>query len=870
MLKKILLYLLFQTLGFGQQTTISGYVVDNLNRGIESASVLILDESNTTMAYTFTKATGFFELTLLKPETNYKLVASSLGFYKDVIVLDFKTKRNIEITIALKENTETLKEVIIDTNPVKGDTTSFKTAKFTNQTEQTVEDVLKKIPGIEVQKDGSIKAHGKFINKLLVEGEDVFDKNYKILSKNLDAKVLDMVQILDNYEDNPIFKRMFNSSEKIAINLKLKKDKKNIWFGNLNLGAGVVSNNRWKESLNIGLLRKKIKLFYFGDYNNLGEKATDLITENINDNNYFAEERFEKTTKRVFGINSNENTSFSKSQSIFNKALLNSISFTTKVQPNFSVRGVGFFTNDMQNQDAFSETKYAISTNPITFIENSNYQNNKTLASMELEFKYYPNQKNYFTNLFIYKNNPATVFSSLQYNDSQINQGANLKNQIIFNHLHHTFTFGKNKVINNYFYFGYDTGNSQNTIASPLLNNYLTGSYYGLVNQNIEKELMYYGVKSKFISKFKKLDHLIDFNFENNVETISNVFLINGNSIPNFENNLKLKQTIFDLGNTFRYNFNEKISLSTSLNYSNTNFAFYDNQNNINLINPRILFSISKTVLGNFTFLYSKNSTRPEINTLTKNSILTNYRSFNKGFEYQKPLENDIFSLNHSLLNDKKRFAVNTSLSYSNLKTIVGAETTIDQNFIFSNYILTLGGKNYNGNFDYVNYIRSIKTSFKLETNQNFSTSLIKVNNNEFVNLKNYSSFYKFSGTTFLTSPFNFDFGFVLNYSESIYNQIISKNKTQEAFLKMNYNLNDVFIFEINSSFYKINDTNYYFINALFNYNPKQSKLSYRMAFNNVLNQNEFTTVSIDSYNSYKSTVNLVPRYVLLNCKYRF
>ncbi len=865
-----MLCFLFQTLAFAQQIKISGFVKDNLNRGIESASVLILDESKNTMAYTFTKTTGFFELILLKPETNCKLVASSLGFYKETLLLDFKTKNYTDVTIVLKENTETLKEVIIDTNPVKGDTTSFKTAKFTNQTEQTVEDVLKKIPGIEVQKDGSIKAHGKYINKLLVEGEDVFDKNYKILSKNLDAKVLDAVQILDNYEDNPIFKKIFNSSDKVAINLKLKKDKKNIWFGNVSLGAGVVSDNRWKESLNIGLLRKKIKLFYFGDYNNLGEKATDLIKENINDNSYFAEERFEKTTKRLFGINSNENASFSKSQSVFNKALLNSVSFTTKVQPNFSVRGVGFYTNDHQTQDSFSETKYTISASPITFIENSNYQNSKTLASIELEFKYYPNSKNYFTNLFVFKNNPATVFNSIQYNDSQINQGSNLKNQIIFNHLHHTFTFGKNKVINNYFYFGNDKGNHQNAIASPLLNSYLTGNDYGIVNQNFDKELLYFGVKTKFISKFNKLDHLIDFNFENNSETIANGFLVNGNSNATFENNLKLKQTILNLGNTFRYNFSEKIALSASVNFSNTNFDFYENKNNINLINPRILLNINKSLLGNFNFLYSKNSTLPEINSLIKNSILTNYRSFSKGFEYQKPLENEIFSFTHSLLNDRKRFAVNTSLSYTNFKTITGTENTIDQNFIFSNYIVTKGGKNYNGNFDYVNYIRSLKTSFKLETNQSLSTSLIKVNSIEFIDLKNYSSLYKFSGTTFLTSPFNFDFGFSLNYSESIYNQITSKNKTQEAFLKINYNLKDVFIVEMNSNFYKINDTTYSFLNAIFNYNPKQSKLSYRMVFNNLVNQNEFTTVSIENYSSYKSTINLVPRYVLLNCKYRF
>ena len=870
MQKKILFYLIFQTLAFAQQTKISGFIDDNLNRGIESASVLILDESKNTLAYTFTKNSGYFELTVLKPDANLYLVASSLGFYKQTMPLDFKTKNDSNITIVLKESTETLKEVIIDTNPVKGDTTSFKTSKFINQTEQTVEDVLKKIPGIEVQKDGSIKAHGKFINKLLIEGEDVLDKNYKVLSRNLDAKVLDVVQILDNYEDNPIFKRIFNSSDKVAINLKLKKDKKNIWFGNLNVGAGVLSDNRWKESLNVGLIRKKIKLFYFADYNNLGEKSTDLITENSNENSYFTDERFEKTTKSLFAINSNENATFSKSQSVFNEALLNSISFTTKLQPNFLVRGVGFFTNDNQNQNSFSQTSYTISDNPITTVENSNYKNSKTLASIELEFKYYPNKKNYFTNLFIYKNNPTSIFNSLQYNDSQINQGSTLKNQIIFNHLHHTFTFGKNKVINNYFYFGNDKGNHQNAIASPLLNNYLSGNDNGIVNQNFKKELLYFGVKSKYISRFKKLDHLIDLNFENNTETNKNNFLVNGNANANFENNIKLTQSILNVGNTFRYNFNEKIVLSASLNYANTNFNVDENKNNISLLNPKIVLNIYKSVLGSFSFLYSKNSTLPEINALIKNPNLTNYRSFSKGFNYLKPFENDIFSFTHSLLNDKKRFAVNTSLVYSNLKTIAGTENTIDQNFIFSSYILTKGGKNYNGNFDYINYIRRLKTSFKIETNQNLSTSLINVNSNTFVDLKNYSSLYKFTCNTFLTSPFNFNFGFTLNYSKSFYNQIISKNNTQEAFFNINYNLKDVFVAEFNSTLYKINGNNYSFLNAVLNYNPKQSKLSYRMIFNNLINQNEFTTRSIDNYSLNKSTINLVPRYVLLNCKYRF
>ena len=99
----------------------------------------------------------------------------------------------------LEKKAQILQELIIESSKkvrVEQDTTTIKVASFGNKTEQTLEDVLKKIPGIEVLKDGTIKAHGVSIDKLLVEGEDMFDKNYKLLSKNLDAICLMAILII--------------------------------------------------------------------------------------------------------------------------------------------------------------------------------------------------------------------------------------------------------------------------------------------------------------------------------------------------------------------------------------------------------------------------------------------------------------------------------------------------------------------------------------------------------------------------------------------------------------------------------------------------------------------------------------------------
>ncbi|WP_310557215.1 carboxypeptidase-like regulatory domain-containing protein [Flavobacterium sp.] len=871
MFKKIIFVFLFQTLVFSQEINISGLVKDNLNRGIVSASVLILDESNATIAYTYSNDLGFFNLRFTKRNTIYRVVVSSLGYQKresELLISENNMKLN---DIILNEKMETLTEVLIENKPIKkeGDTTTIKIAKFINQTEQTIEDILKKIPGIEVQKDGSIKAHGKYIDKLLVEGDDIFDKNYKLLSKNLDAKVLDAVQILDDFEDNPILKNMV-SSNKVAINLKLKKNKKNIWFGNINLGAGVVSENRWKESINLGLLRKKVKLFYFADYNNSGEKATDLMIENINNNNLFGEDRYEKKTKPFYNISSNENNTFSKSQSIFNKALLNSLSFTTKLQSNLTMRGQSFFTNDNQIQDSFLETKYNIDSTPIVFLETNKYNEKKTVAAVEIELKYYPNVKNYFTNSFIYRNNPNTIFSNTIFNNSQINQSSKVKNQSMYNHLYHTFKISKKSILNNYLYFGNDKLVNRNKLLSPFLNDFLSVNNTSVSNQTFDHHLSYFGLKSKIISKHKKINYVLDFNSENNFETVNNDLIINNSNRNEYENRLNLKQNILSIGNSLRYSFSEKINLTTNVNYIYNNFDVYSNKGSVYLFNPQISLNIKDKSLGFFLFSISKNSKLPEINFLTNNFALNNYNGFTKGTTFDKITKNISYLLSHSLLNDEKRFAVNTTISYVDVKSTIGKESEINENFTFSKYMLVNGAKNHSINFNFINYFRSLKLSVKIETNQAFGINPTKVNDDEFVNLKTYSGNYKFSGNSYFSLPVNFDFGLTYNFYKSSFKFINSNNITKDAFFNLNYKISKTCLVEFNSVFYQLNSVNYSFLNTVVNYTPVASKLSYRILLNNITNEDSFAISTLDNYTSSTSSIKLIPRYLLLNIKYRF
>ena len=855
---------------FSQELTIKGKILDQQNRGIQNASVSLLDEKGDFLGYNFTDENGNYNITFEKLTTNNLTIEiSCLGYQK---VTQLINSSILTQNFTLEEKIETLNEIVLEAGKkirIEQDTTFIKVASFGNKTEQTVEDILKKLPGIEVLKDGTIKAHGKAIDKLLIEGEDMFDKNYKLLSKNLDAKVLDEVQIIDSFEDNPVFKKL-NNSDKVALNLKIKKGLDNIWFGNITLGSGIVSENRWKENLNLGLLKKKIKLFYFGDYNNLGEKATDLITANVIDKSTFGNDRFEYKAKSLYTISSNEVQFFSKTQSIFNNAFLNSISVSSKLKKNLSLRGVIYVANDNQNQNSSAITNYNLENNPISFTKNNLYTNKKTLASTELELKYTPNEKNYITNLFIFKNNPNKTANNLLFNSDQINQSSNANNYTLYNHFNHTIQVSKNKVLNNYFYIGNDKINEKSNIQSPFLNNFFNINDNEVINQNANNKLFFSGYKSKLISKFKKIDLTNSVNLEYNKEQFNNTFVAENQNISTYQNNTKLNLLNIIQENTLRYNFSKKIDLTSNINFQQTFLKNNSFSNDIFFINPSIYLNIKKTGFGNFSLSHSENNTLPEINQLTTNFQLTDYRSFLQGTTYNKPLKNQTTTFNYYFYNDEKRYSINTSVFYINSKSILNTSSNLTNDFNFNSYIQTKGSKSYNFNFSFVNYIRKLKLASKIETINSWITSPINVNSTDFTNSKNYINTIKYSATTYFKAPINFDFGFSYNYFQSTFQDIKTTNITKDYFLNINYKISNTILAESNNSLYLVNNQTYSFNNFVLSYTPLESKLSYRIILNNLINENQYTFISINNYSYYQSVIQLVPRYILGTIKYRF
>ncbi len=118
--------------------------------------------------------------------------------------------------------------------------------------------MLKKLPGIKVDKDGLVTAMGEQVKKILVDGEEFFGDDPTIATKNLQADAVHKVQVFDKKSDQAAFSGIDDGERSKTINLILKKDKKKGYFGKLDLGAGL--NDKWHNSAMINSFRDKIKL----------------------------------------------------------------------------------------------------------------------------------------------------------------------------------------------------------------------------------------------------------------------------------------------------------------------------------------------------------------------------------------------------------------------------------------------------------------------------------------------------------------------------------------------------------------------------------------------------------------------------------
>jgi len=271
-----LLFIFFAHPIFAQTFSIKGSVTDTLNANrLQFASVTLLRASDSVLeTFTRTGKNGEFQLTPRQEGTYLVMVTfPSFADYIDVVtvtkdkpvadmgVLPMVSKSHLLSEFVLKQQLGAIK--------IKGDTTEYVADSFRVRENATVEELLKKLPGIQVNKNGEVVAQGEKVQKILVDGEEFFTDDPAVVTKSLQAKAVDKVQVYDKKSDQSQFTGIDDGTREKTINLKLKDNMKKGYFGKVNVGGG--TDGFFENQGMINAFKAKRKISAFGIAANTGK-----------------------------------------------------------------------------------------------------------------------------------------------------------------------------------------------------------------------------------------------------------------------------------------------------------------------------------------------------------------------------------------------------------------------------------------------------------------------------------------------------------------------------------------------------------------------------------------------------------------------
>lgn len=446
----ILMLFVFGYIGvWGQNITLQGKITDKTDKtAIAGATVtLILQKDSTKKILKVSDNKGNFQFGNLLADA-YLLRISFTGYEKieQKIALQASNKDAIPFAISKIATELTGVTVVTKAQPVrqKGDTTEFSASQFKVNPDATAEDMIKKLPGITVAKDGTVTAMGEQIRKVTVDGREFFGDDATAALRNLPAEVIDKIQVFDRLSDQAQLTGFDDGNSQKTVNIVTKSGIKNGQFGRIYAGAG--TDGRYAGGGNVSFFNGNRRLSLVGNFNN------------INQQNFASQDLLGVTSSGGGGNRGGSGRGgFGGGSDNFNVGQASGISKTNAAGLNFSnvygkkltLTGSYFFNNSHNNNESITNTE--------TFFNPKNLFSNQTSNSVSDNYNHRVNLRleyklDSFNSIFIipnisFQNNKSvTNFASQNYygindsistsfgNTTSDRNGYNIRNNIMYRH----------------------------------------------------------------------------------------------------------------------------------------------------------------------------------------------------------------------------------------------------------------------------------------------------------------------------------------------------------------------------------------------------------------------------------------------------
>jgi hypothetical protein len=281
----LIIFFVFFTFSAEAQFTVTGQLKDTIGEPVSSATVMLLSAKDSTlMNFTASDSKGNFAFKNIQ-KANYILKISHFNYMPQVFIINPTEEKEINYgVIEMKQIAQFLMEVVIREAKapifIKGDTVEYDASTFKVPPGSTVEDLLRKLPGIDVDADGTISTMGKEVKTVYVDGKNFFGNNPKTVTQNLDANAVSKVQVFTEKSEQEKITGIADGSKEKVMNLELKEEYKKGYFGKATLGYGMGQSGPdwqhcWLARGNFNWFTDKQQLSFIGYGNNLNQTSMD-------------------------------------------------------------------------------------------------------------------------------------------------------------------------------------------------------------------------------------------------------------------------------------------------------------------------------------------------------------------------------------------------------------------------------------------------------------------------------------------------------------------------------------------------------------------------------------------------------------------
>ncbi|OCX52929.1 hypothetical protein BEL04_00960 [Mucilaginibacter sp. PPCGB 2223] len=858
---------------------ITGTVSDSTGKGVALANVTLKGPGNLIIAYTSSSDKGVYSLALPAdaPKTGLSIEVSCVGFNKaSKDVTTFTAPYNFR----LKANNGQLKAITIKSSrphlKVNGDTIGYKVSEFSNAQDRVIGDVLKRMPGIDIDKAGKISYNGKAISNLYIGGDNLLDDKYNIATNNIPHGVVDSVQVMQNHQPVKMLKDKVVSDD-VALNLTIKKDAKIQLVGQETVGGGLPG--KYYEDLNAMMFKDKYKAINYLKGNNTGnDVAGDLVSHNLAD---YLNRIDNQVPSTVLSLGTAGDPDLPRNRYLFNQSGIINLNNLVNVKKDVQLRANISYLHDRQVQDYQKSTSIYLPKDTVRYSEVQHNRRQPDLFHSQLLLNV--NKDKY------YLNNSLTTDYSHNTNYSDLNTNGSAYNQVFrdntfsfANEFNLMNTFKSSRIIELYSYI--------NRIDEP--ENRVIGSNFepNIFNKNVayNQLLQNVNIPTWFTNNY------VSFKFPGNVLTQSYKagFSLQSQSLQSALTTVQTNNTeklVSDstrnaLDWTRRKLYAEadydipgqilKVSVALpltlqNLNYSDHLFALDKSLTRL-YFSPRVNIKYQSGVENYFTLGYNYRSDMGSIQDIYEGDILTNYRSLyannadlserkthaaNLGFNYRKALTLFFFGINtsyvHSTSNNISSSIINNNIQE---RVVLPFENSVDS---------------YSASGNISKYVFALRTTVSAGLGVQASHS------NQLVNgiLLPYNTI-----STAANAGFDTKVSEQINISyKALYNQVNSHSSVQanSSVLKqlqqqgsVNYNPSNRLFIKLSGDHYitqqtQAADLSYFFADATARYKFNKPKIDVELSANNLFDTKTYSAFYL-SANTFTSNSYTIPgRYFL-------